>query len=630
MRQRLRAARTSGAAVLLLVLSVSLQAETTAPETTLKDELKDSFYPIVNYIQKYYMYEVPADSLMRAGLRGIFRSLDPSSDYELSLESQDWRENFITFEQIAHTVNNRAHYGVSPDTLVRYGIAGMMSILDPDTVFMENNHLDNFRIDVDGEYGGLGFRIQVVYPDSAIGVWSLVHPDAPAARAGVRSGDLILAIDDETTKQMDAGDAADRMRGKAGTDVTLTLSRAGVDEPFDLTVTREVVHLNSVPYAGMLSEETGYIRLSGFQHKCSVEVQSALEGLLDQGMEQLIFDLRGNSGGYLHEAVAIADLFLPKDRLVVYTAGRAFQDTTELFTEKDPLFGEGPLIILVDGRSASASEIVAGAIQDWDRGLVLGTQTVGKGSVQQPVKIGDRAELKLTISAYFIPSGRSIDRRMRKDSTLVAMAERDYKTLGLGRRVRGAGGITPDIHMERRQTTGLYRQLEGWRTYNSRFFRFAREYVADHDVEEDFVADDEIIESFREYTSNEGFEYISSLEQQLQQLRKNLAEEDDSGGADRHLSDVADEIEQIEEHHWQENDQLLRWKLTFDIREKAHGIGNAYIYDTRVNPQVLRAQQILTDEMEYTSWFERAFIGTTAVAASLDSTLEGSDPHLGD
>ena len=619
MRQHLRAASLGGAVALFAVLTSTAFAQTEKNESTLAEELKNSFFPVVNYISKFYMYEISPDSLMRAGLRGIFRSLDPASDYELTLEGADWRENFITFEQIVRTVDARAYYSVAPDTLVRYGIAGMMSILDPDTVFIENLHLDNFRIDLDGEYGGLGFRIQVVYPDSAIGVMSFVHPNAPAARAGVRSGDLILAIEGESTKELDASDAADRMRGKAGTDVTLTLSRAGIDEPFDLTVTREFIHLNSVPYAGMLSDDTGYIRLSGFQPKCSAEVRQALEGLLDDGMEQLIFDLRGNSGGYLHEAVAIADLFLPKDRLVVFTAGRAFQDTTKLFTEKDALFGEGPLVVLVDGRSASASEIVAGAIQDWDRGLVLGTQTVGKGSVQQPVKIGDRAELKLTISPYFIPSGRSIDRRMRKDSTLVAMAEKDYMTLGLGRRVRGAGGITPDIHMERRQTTSLYRQLEGWRTLNSRFFRFARDYVADNEIGDDFVADDDVVDHFREYVGDAGFEYISSLEHQLQQLRQNLSEEDDAGRADRHLSDVAEEIEHIEERHWLDDEELLRWKLTFDIREKAHGIGNAYVYDTRVNPQVVRARQVLTDDVEYNEWFERAVIGSTAVAALVDS-----------
>ncbi|HCV24276.1 MAG: hypothetical protein CME13_17135 [Gemmatimonadetes bacterium] len=629
MRQHLRAAGLRGAVALLFALTSLAAAQDKEDRPTLPDELKERFFPVVNYISRYYMYEIPADSLMRAGLRGIFRSLDPASDYELHIDTPDWRENFITFEQIARTVDAKAYYSVAPDTLVRYGIAGMMSILDPDTVFMENVNLDNFRIDVDGEYGGLGFRIQVVYPDSAIGVWSLVHPDAPAARAGVQSGDLILSIDGESTKEMDASDAADRMRGKAGTDVTLTLSRAGTDAPFDLTVTREEIHLNSVPYAGMLSEETGYIRLSGFQHKCSAEVREALRSLLDEGMERLVFDLRGNSGGYLHEAVAVADLFLPKDRLVVYTAGRAFQDTTKLYTENEALFGEGPLIILVDGRSASASEIVAGTIQDWDRGLVLGTQTVGKGSVQQPVKIGERAELKLTISAYFIPSGRSIDRRMRKDSTLVAMAEQEYTTLGLKRRVRGAGGITPDIQMERRQTTALYHQLEGWRTLNSRFFRFSRDYVAHHEIGEDFVADDKVLEAFRDYTDGAGFEYISSLEHQLQQLRQNLAEEDNAGRADRHLSDVAEEIEQIEERHWNENDQLLRWKLTFDIREKAHGIGNAYIYDTRVNPQVMRAEGILSDDVEYSSWFERPEIGATTTA-SLDSTDAEGPTHLDD
>lgn len=604
---------------------------------TMTAELKTSLIPIVTYIRQYYMYEVDPDTLMRAGLRGIFHALDPSSEFTVSDDGVDcapdddaclWNSNFSTFERAARTVDSKAFYAVGADTLIRYGIHGMMSVLDPDTVFMEKLNLDNFHINTRGEYGGLGFRIQVVRPDSAIAVWSLLHDDTPAARAGVHSGDLIIAIDDSTTKHMNASDAASLMRGPAGTDVVLTLERAGHDELIDIKVTREVVHINSVPHYVMFPDSTGYIKLQGFQHKSSQEVRQALAELLEQGMQRLIFDLRGNGGGYLTEAVQIADLFLPKNRLVVYTAGRAFADTTTYRTQEDPMFGEGPLMILVDGGSASASEIVSGAIQDWDRGLVLGGLTVGKGSVQQTVSIGDRAELKLTMAAYFIPSGRSIDKRMRKDSTLVAMAEKEYRTRVLGRIVHGAGGITPDIDMDHRRSTSLYRQLEGWRTANSRFFRFARQYRLHHpDVTPDFIADSDTRAEFRAFADADSFEYKSDLEIRLGQLREELEEEGEAPKAkmERSLTKVAAEIEEIEEDHWSESAELIEWKLTFDIREKIFGIRQATAYDVIVDPQVLRARAILADQTEYLSWFQKGEIGEPGEAVAAAGSTDAVD-----
>jgi carboxyl-terminal processing protease len=632
----MRSRRRGGAAVALLALL--LVAGPPAPtavqaKATMTEELRASLIPIVTYIRQYYLYEVSPDTLMRAGLRGIFHSLDPSSDFTVSGEAQctsgddtcQWNSNFGTFERVARTVDSKAFYAVAPDTLIRFGIHGMMSVLDPDTVFMEKLNLDNFRINTRGEYGGLGFRIQVVRPDSAIAVWSLLHDATPAALAGVKSGDLILAIDDSTTKEMNASDAASLMRGKAGTDVVLTLARAGVDEPIDIRVTRDLVHINSVPYYTMFPDSTGYIKLQGFQHKSSQEVRQALAELLDQGMQRLIFDLRGNGGGYLTEAVQIADLFLPKNRLVVYTAGRAFADTTKYFTQEEPMFGEGPLMILVDSHSASASEIVSGAIQDWDRGLVLGRPTVGKGSVQQTVSIGDRAELKLTMAAYFIPSGRSIDKRMRKDSTLVAMADEIYRTQVLGRIVHGAGGITPDIDMERRRSTSLYRQLEGWGTLNSRFFRYARQYHLQHpEVTPDFVADDETLADFRRFADEDGFEYESDMEIRLGQLEEVLDKEAQAPDEDRSgaLSRLGEEIEEIEEHHWDESAELIAWKLTFDIREKIFGITRSHAWDATVDPQVLRSREILADESEYLSWFQKSEIGEPGeqIAAANDTS----------
>ena len=605
-----------------------------APRPTIQDELKNSFFPIVRFINSYYMYEISPDTLMQAGLRGVFHALDPSSEFAISGPEEDWQRNFSTFERAVRVVDKKAFYSVGPDTLIGYGIQGMMSVLDPDTIFMEKLTLDNFRINTRGEYGGLGFRIQVVYPDSAIAVWSLLHDGTPAARSGVKSGDLIVAIDGESTREMDASEAATLMRGTVDTDVTLTLRRPGREEPFDITVTRQVVQINSVPYHVMFPDSTGYIKLSGFQHKSSQEVRAALADLLDQGMQRLIFDLRNNGGGYLTEAVQVADLFLPPDRLVVYTAGRAFQDTTRYITTEEAMFGDGPLIILVDGASASASEIVSGSIQDWDRGLVFGTPTVGKGSVQQTVSIGERAELKLTMAAYFIPSGRSIDKRMRKDSTLVKMADQEYRTLILGRRVHGAGGITPDIEMERRRSSRLYVQLSGWGRRgtpffnNSRFFRFARQFPIDHpELGPDFVADEGTLQAFRAFADADGFEYLSDLETKLGELREEVDDEGDHAAEalDGSLQQVESKIDQIEEHHWEENAELLTWKLTFDIREKAFGIEQAHAYDVTVDPQILRAREILGAAGDYQAWFERSEVGGPTIASATDTTAVDGD-----
>lgn len=610
-------------------------AQAQSDDEQMRQELKATFLPVYNHIHHHYIDALPPDSLARAGIRGLFQALDPASEFTLEASDiQDWSGSWATFEKVAHLVNRHAFYAVSADSLVRFSIHGVMSVLDPDTVFMEKLSLDNFHINVRGEYGGLGFRIQVVRPDSAIAVWSLLHDDTPAARAGVKSGDLIIAIDDSSTKELSAGDAAGLMRGPAGTPVTLTLQRAGVDEPLKITVVRQQVHIASVPYYTLFPDSTGYIKLDQFQQNCSQEVRDALVKLQKEGMKRLIFDLRGNGGGYLQEAVRVADLFLPPERLVVFTAGRAFKDTTSYFTEEEALYGEGPLVVMVDGGSASASEIVAGAIQDWDRGLILGTPTVGKGSVQQTISIGDRAELKLTMAAYFIPSGRSIDKRMRKDSTLVAMAEQDFYTRVLNRRVRGAGGITPDIEAEGRKANNLYSQLDGWRTWDNKFFRFARQYPVDHaDLSPSFVADGKVIADFRKFLEESDFDYLSEMEMRLNQLADEVATEEVGNRLDDELAQLEVEIDDIEEKHWQAHADLLVWKLTFDILEKRFGITAAEAYDTTVNPQILRAREIVTNQEEYASWFQKPAIGASdeaAVAATAAaSATEGEDLSLG-
>ena len=246
----------------------------------------------------------------------------PAPKFDGENTARQLNHRLYTLMQMAQAIDENAFYPVAADTLIRFGIAGMMEILDPYSVFLEKRNLDNFNIQTQGKYGGLGFHIQVVYPDSAIAVWSLLHDQTPAALSGVKSGDLITAINNTSTKGMSAGVAADSMRGEPGTSVTLTLKRADRPTPFDLTIERQEVQMNSVSLATLFPDDTGYIKLKRFQKGSNREMFNAILELEEQGMERLIFDLRGNGGGYLEEAVQIADLFLPRDRLIVFTASR--------------------------------------------------------------------------------------------------------------------------------------------------------------------------------------------------------------------------------------------------------------------------------------------------------------------
>ena len=599
---------------------------------SIDQEYKAVLWPIAQRIHEYYFEEISPDTLMQAAARGLFAAMDPASEYEINTDAMGTSPNprkllasrFTMLMQVARSLDEKAFYHTPADTLVRFGIAGMMQILDPYSVFLEKRNLDNFNIQTQGKYGGLGFRIQVVRPDSAIAVWSLLHDDTPAARAGIKSGDLILEIDGESTKDMSAGDAADKMRGDPGTSVTLTLQRAGVQDLFDLSVVREEVKMGSISVETLFPDSTGYVKLDRFQRNCSAEMRDALLSLRAQGMQRIIFDLRGNGGGYLDEAVNIVDLFLPEERMVVFTAGRAFRDTTKYLTSKPAPFADEPLVVLVNGGSASASEIVAGAIQDWDRGLVLGSTTVGKGSVQQVVNIDEYSELKLTMAAWHTPSGRSIDKRMRKDSTLVSDPETAFHTKILERVVRGGGAITPDVEGTTRQGNRLWWQLNGFSSLNNQFFYYARQYrVAHPELTRAFRANESTFNEFRSFTQQRDFEYVSEAEAHVEEL-KEMAQEDDFEELGDSIAQLIEQIDTAEERHWQDNKDLILWRLTYAILEKAYGVYHAESYNAEVDPQVLKARALLANPLDYEQWFqvEEIGIGSEDAIAQDDESID--------
>jgi carboxyl-terminal processing protease len=311
------------------------------------------------------------------------------------------------FARVLSYVETNYVEDVDDQQLVYGAVKGMIRTLDPHSAFMTPEEYTDMRADTDGEFGGIGIEI-----DDDEGVLVVVEPigNGPAARAGLLAGDRIVTIDGQSTKDAGKdGDTSNRLRGKPGTPVTIEVERKGWDKPHPFTLTRELIHVDAVD-AQVLEPGIGYIKIKQFQERTDEEVEAALEKLKAQspaGVQGVILDLRGNPGGLLDQAVKIADLFIT-DGTIVTTVGRAGKKLDEEIAKAHGTWEGFPMVCLVNGGSASASEIVAGALQDHERAVIVGTQTFGKGSVQSVYEFPDGSGLKLTVARYFTPKGRSI------------------------------------------------------------------------------------------------------------------------------------------------------------------------------------------------------------------------------
>ena len=300
----------------------------------------------------------------------------------------------------------RSNYVEEPSTkeLIQGAIRGMISSLDPHSSYMSERAFKEINMDIKGEFQGVG--IQIGIKNQQLTVISPIE-DTPADRAGIAAGDKILKINDEWTKDMSIEDAVDRMRGPKGTQVTLLIFREGWDKPKDVTITRDVIKVQSVK-SRMLEGDIGYVKIIQFQGKTAKDVDQALKKLEEKGMKRLVLDMRNNPGGLLDSSVDVSSLFLPKDKLVVYIQGRRKDDRKDFLAEGNVAVREYPVVVLVNTGSASASEIVAGALQDSKRAVIIGTQTFGKGSVQTVFPLDGNTGMRLTTAKYYTPSGRSI------------------------------------------------------------------------------------------------------------------------------------------------------------------------------------------------------------------------------
>lgn len=407
-----------------------------------------------------------------------------------------------------------------PSKLVKKAIDEMLSSLDPYTVYIPESRMEDYRLMTTGQYGGIGAIIRK-NDDYVIVVEP--HEYSPAQKAGLRAGDIIVAVDNKSIKGKSTSDVSELLKGQPGTEVKLTIERYGHDEQITIPIKREIIKINEVPYYGMLNEEIGYIQLNQFTQNVSDDVKKALLELKEKDAKKIIIDLRGNPGGLLIEAVNICNLFIDKGQEIVSTKGKIKQWDKTYKTMHDAVDSEIPLIILVNKSSASASEIVAGAIQDLDRGVILGERTFGKGLVQTTRDLSYNSKLKVTVAKYYIPSGRCIQAldysHRNPDGSVGKIPDSlisEFNTKN-GRLVYDGGGIEPDIKQEPPVISKITLSL----LQKNLIFDYATVYASTHDTIRNvanFIISDEDYEDFLKFLEDKDFDYETNSESKLDDL----------------------------------------------------------------------------------------------------------------
>ncbi|HRH36823.1 MAG TPA: S41 family peptidase [Flavobacteriales bacterium] len=419
-------------------------------------------------------------------------------------------KNLEIFTELYKELNIYYVDDTQPGKLMKTGIDAMLNSLDPYTTYIPESDMEDYRFMTTGQYGGIGALIK---RKGDMVVVSEPYENYPAMKAGIWAGDQIMEVDGHKISAMNTDEVSKLLKGQAGSQVKVILRRAG-GEPTTHTLTREEIKIPDVPFKGIVDEanKVGYMKLNSFTQTAGQEVRNAMKELKDQGATHVILDLRGNGGGLLREAVNIVNLFVPKNELVVETKGKIAEWDKTYKTLSEPMDSEIPLIVLVDGGSASASEIVCGSLQDLDRAVIVGERTYGKGLVQQTRDLYYNSKLKVTVAKYYIPSGRCIQKLdyAHRDSSGGVMSVADsaikaFKTRN-GRPVFDGRGIAPDVTVMEPELAkvvgGLYQ--------DDVFFDFATQYRQQHaeiGPPESFAITEEIYSAFVEFAKSKRFDY---------------------------------------------------------------------------------------------------------------------------
>jgi carboxyl-terminal processing protease len=500
-----------------------------------------------------------------------------------------------------------------PEKLIKSSIDAMLASLDPYTVFIPESELDDFKFMTSGEYGGIGAYIrksgefvQITEP----------YENFPAAKAGLKAGDLIIAIDGKSIKGKDVSMVSSLLKGSPNSQIEISVKRENTINYITKTLIRQTIKIDNVSYFGMLNKETGYIRLTNFTTGAASEVKNALHELKEiYKAKSLIIDIRNNPGGILNESVDIANLFLPKGQEVVNTIGKVKQWNKKYLTQNEPVDLNLPVVILTNRGSASASEIVAGSLQDLDRAVIVGQRTFGKGLVQTTRPLSYNTELKVTTAKYYIPSGRCIqalDYAHRNEDGSVGNVPdsliSEFSTKN-GRKVYNGGGIIPDIEV----TPENFSQLSLNLYTSNMMFNFATLYYQQHDslplVNGRFLLSDHDFEAFVRHLRENHFDYQTKTESQLQQLKVIAKQE-------KYFEHSQKEFESLEiavghnitkdlESHKEEVKELLEEEIISRYYYQKGRIKQSLNYDD----QLKKALEIITDTNIYESILKGTYKG---------------------
>ncbi len=429
-------------------------------------------------------------------------------------------KNLEIFASVFKEVNNLYVDEINPNKTIRVGIDAMLGSLDPYTNFISEDQVEDFRTQNTGQYGGIGAVTRTIGNRTVI---TMVYEEYPAFKNGLKIGDEVLKMDGVDLSKLSLEEANQLMRGQVGTPVKLTVKRTGKNDPIDIEFKREKIKISNVPYFGMIAPDMGYVQLTEFTVDAGKEVKNAVVSLKEKGAKHIILDLRGNPGGLLHEAVNICNIFIPKGKKVVDTKGKVSENNITYQTLNNPVDLEIPVIVLINRGSASASEIVAGTLQDYDRAVVLGEKSYGKGLVQIPRPLSYNSQVKITTAKYYTPTGRCIQvldySHRREDGSAGSIPDSVKKEFSTthGRKVFDGGGIDPDVKVESPQPAMVTQVL----FHEGLIFDFATQYAYAHATipeAKSFSLTEQEYQEFVTWSKTRNVSYQSALETELNDL----------------------------------------------------------------------------------------------------------------
>lgn len=485
----------------------------------------------------------------------------------------------------------------NPAELMDTAIKSMLTELDPYTKFYNEQDVETARIRNSGEYTGIGASVKT--RDDKITIIE-PHKGYPADNAGLKAGDEIIKIGDIVLSDFDS-DAGELLKGSPGSEVQVTYLRQGKQEK--TTLKRGKIDVEAVPYYKLLEDKTGYIVLSKFNAKASTQVIDALKTLKADGADKIILDLRGNPGGLLSEAINVTNIFIPKGELVTTTKSVIKKYNRTYVTKNEPVDTEIPLVVLIDGRSASASEIVSGSLQDYDRAVIVGARSFGKGLVQRPKQLTYGTQLKVTISRYYTPSGRCIQAldywNRDEDGNAVRTKSAEYNEFKTkaGRSVFDGGGVLPDVQLETSKFSGVTSAL----VQDEAIFNFATNYYYTHKLEspEDFKFTSSDFSDFKEFLKTTNFKYTTQTEKELKETLEIAVKEEFDDDVQNNYNNFLASIQQAKTKAIDDKKPEIERLITDEIIKRYFYKEGLYDYYVINNPEIEEAKNILNSTNRY-------------------------------